>query len=77
MFVQILSITERMRGTIGNIDLNTLGIGSREETHNEVKEKVTRLSASGSYIMSSSNTLTLYCKDENVETMIQAFEEYR
>ena len=63
--------------TIGNIYLNTLGIGSREETYNEVKEKITRLSAGGSYIMSSSYTLALYCKDENVETMIQTFEEYR
>lgn len=63
--------------TIGNIDLNILGLGSREETYQEVKEKVSRLSVGGSYIMSSSNSLTLYCKDENVETMVEAFEKYR
>jgi len=63
--------------TIGNIDLNTLGLGSREETYREVKEKVSKLSIGSSYIMSSSNSLTLYCKDENVMAMVDAFEEYR
>lgn len=31
----------------------------------------------GGYIISSSNTLILYCKDENVKEMINTFEEFR
>ena len=62
---------------IGNIDVDKLSLGSKEEVYNEVKQKLKELSRGGGYIMSSSNSLTLYCKDENVLAMVKAFEEFR
>jgi uroporphyrinogen decarboxylase len=63
--------------TVGNIDINKLSLGSKEEVYDEVKHKVKELSMGGSYIMSSSNTLTLYCNVENVKAMVEAFERFR
>jgi len=63
--------------TVGNIDLNTLSIGTPEETYKEVYKKISILSDNGSYIMSSSNSLTDYCDLKNIESMIKALNFYR
>jgi hypothetical protein len=62
---------------IGNIEMNSLSMASPEEVYEETKEKVSRLKEGGGYIMSSGSCLTVYCRVENVDAMIKAFEEYR
>lgn len=63
---------------IGNIDLHyTLTLGSTEEVEQEVKERIEKIGKDGGYIISSSNTITSYCKEENVRAMIRAIEKNR
>jgi uroporphyrinogen decarboxylase len=62
---------------MGNIDLHhTLTLGTVEETTREVYERITRLAPGGGYILSSSNSLPVYCKPENVMAMSKALEKY-
>lgn len=61
----------------GNIDLQyTLTRGTPEETRKEVKEKLARLAPGGGYLMATSNSITDYCKVENVMAMMEAKEEF-
>ena len=63
---------------IGNIDLRyTLTLGSEEDVDNEVKDRIEKIGKDGAYMISSSNTITSYCKVENVRAMIKAIEKYR
>lgn len=55
---------------IGNIDLNTLSLGSVEDVVQEVKEKIAKIAPGGGYAVGSSNTVTHYVKLENYEAMI-------
>ena len=61
---------------IGNIDLNTLTLGSPEDIEKDSKELIDMLSEGGGYIMSSANCITDYCKAENVLAMSSAIEKY-
>ncbi len=62
---------------IGNIDLRyTLVNGQPHEVEQEVKDRVTRIGRDGGYILSSANTITSYCKDENVLAMRDALLKY-
>ncbi|MBT4265048.1 MAG: hypothetical protein HOD85_12655 [Deltaproteobacteria bacterium] len=61
----------------GNIDIgHTLTRGTVEETIDEVKEKIARLAPGGGYMMATSNSITDYCKVENVLAMMAAKEKY-
>lgn len=63
---------------IGNIDLRyTLTLGSEEDVEQEVKDRIEKIGKDGGYIISSSNTITKYCKVENVRAMIKSIEKFR
>ncbi len=62
----------------GNIDLDyTLTLGSPEEVEREVKDRIENIGKGGGYIISSANSLTDYCKLENVWAMSKAIGKYR
>ncbi len=62
---------------IGNIDLDyTLTQGTLEEVDQEVKERINYVGRNGGYIISSANSLTEYCKTENVWAMAEAIKKY-
>jgi len=62
---------------IGNIDLRyTLVSGSIEDVRREVKQRIEEVGYNGGYIISSANTITNYCKIENVTAMRDAIEEF-
>ncbi len=62
---------------VGNIDLHyTLTRGSTGEVDSEVRERIAQIGKGGGYIVSSANTLTSYCKVENVLAMRDAIARY-
>ena len=62
---------------IGNIDLHyTLTRGTPAEVEAEVKHRIETIGRGGGYMISSANTITGYCKVENVWAMIQAVRKY-
>ena len=62
---------------VGNIDLHyTLTQGTPEETEAEVKMRIQEVGPGGGYILASSNSLTPYCKPENVLAMNRALLKY-
>jgi hypothetical protein len=62
---------------IGNIDLDyTLTLGTPEEVDREVKERIAVAGKGGGYIISSANSITDYCKTENVWAMSKALQKY-
>jgi uroporphyrinogen-III decarboxylase len=62
---------------IGNIDLDyTLTLGPPEGVDKEVKERIEVAGKGGGYIISSANSLTDYCKTENVWAMANAVKKY-
>jgi uroporphyrinogen-III decarboxylase len=63
---------------VGNIDLHyTLTRGTPEEVEAEVKERIETVGRGGGYMISSANSLTSYCKVENVRAMAAAIRKYR
>ncbi len=61
----------------GNIDLDyTLTLGTPEEVDREVKERIAVAGQGGGYIITSANSLTDYCKVENVWAMAKAIKKY-
>lgn len=62
---------------VGNIDLHyTLTRGTPEETEAEVKKRIREIGRGGGYILASANSLTPYCKPENVLAMHRALLKY-
>lgn len=62
----------------GNIDLRyTLTRGTPEEVETEVKQRIKECGPGGGYIISSANSITDYCKLDNVLAMLKAIEKYR
>jgi len=62
---------------VGNIDLHyTLTRGTPEEVDAEVRERIATVGRGGGYIVSSSNSITSYCKVENVLAMMEAVGKY-
>jgi len=61
----------------GNIDLNhTLTRGTVEETVAEVKAKIKQLAPGGGYMMATANSITDYCKVENILAMMETKDKY-
>ena len=61
----------------GNIDLNhTLTRGTIEETITEVKAKIKQLAPGGGYMMATANSITDYCKIENILAMMETKDKY-
>jgi len=61
---------------LGNVDLNILGMGTPEETENEVKELIRNIAPGGGYILTSGNSLASYLKPECVLAMSEAVKKY-
>jgi len=61
---------------LGNVDLVTLGMGTPEETDEEVRRLIRDLGPGGGYIISSGNSLASYLKPECVEAMVSAIKKY-
>ena len=61
----------------GNIDLvYTLSQGSTAEVDAEVKQRIKKIAPGGGYILSSANSITEFCKPENVLAMVNARNKY-
>ncbi len=54
---------------VGNVNVNTLTLGSTYEVKEEVRNTIDACSPGGGYILSSSNSLTNYVRPENVAAM--------
>jgi hypothetical protein len=62
---------------VGNIDVGyTLTRGSPSEVDQEVKERIETVGRDGGYIISSSISITDYCRPENVLAMADAVRKY-
>ena len=61
----------------GNIDLvHTLPYGTVEEVETEVKQRIQEAGHGGGYICASANSLTGFCKIENILAMTAAVRKY-
>ena len=61
----------------GNIDLDyTLTRGTPEEVDAEVRERIATAGRGGGYMITSANSLTNYCRVENVLAMAEAIRKY-
>ncbi len=61
---------------VGNINIDTLCLGTPDEVKEEVREKIRKLATGGGYIVSSSNSIPDYAEAENVLAMTEAIYEY-
>lgn len=62
---------------VGNIDLHyTLTQGTPAEVEAEVKQRLATIGKGGGYMISSANSITSYCKVENVWAMVNAIRTY-
>ena len=60
----------------GNIDVATLHNGTTQETEKEVKQLIHKVGYEGSLILGSGNSITDFCKVENVLAMANAVKKY-
>ena len=62
---------------VGNIDLHyTLTRGTPEEVEAEVAHRIATVGVGGGYMIGSANSITSYCKLENVWAMVNAIRRY-
>jgi uroporphyrinogen decarboxylase len=61
---------------LGNVDLNLLALGAPDEVDREVHDLIRDLAPGGGYILTSGNSLTGYCRAENVLAMSAAVHRY-
>ena len=61
---------------VGNVDLNLLSLGTEQAVDAEVRGLVRDVAPGGGYILSSGNSLTGYCRQENVIAMAEAVRRY-
>lgn len=61
---------------VGNISVDRLSRGSTREIDGLVKEAISIAAPGGGYILASSNSVTSYCKTDNVRAMIAALRRY-
>ncbi len=62
---------------VGNINLNyTLTLGAPQEVEAEVRDRLEKIGKGGGYMISSANSLTDYCKLENVWAMADTIKKY-
>lgn len=77
--MDIYAVRERFPelGLVGNIDMGLMAEGTAAEVEALVKERIQRLAPAGGYLISSSNSITDYLKEENVRAMTAAVARYR
>ena len=61
---------------VGNINMDTLARGTRDEVRAEVRDRIDLFGAGNGYLLSSSNSIAEYCQAENVVEMVTAMREY-
>ena len=61
---------------IGNININTLAMGTTEDVEAEVRARISDAAHGGGYILTSANSVASYCKPENVIAMAEAVRKY-
>jgi uroporphyrinogen decarboxylase len=61
---------------IGNIDVDLLSRGSKEEVRQNVKRNIEKAGYNGGYIVGSGNSIPEYVKFENYTDMLNAAREY-
>ena len=61
---------------VGNINMDTLARGTREEVRSEVRDRVALFGPGNGYLLSSSNSIADYCLADNVVEMVAAMKEY-
>lgn len=61
---------------LGNVNLNTLGLGTPEETYSEVRNLIRDLGPGYGYILSSGNSVPDYAKPENMLALAKALEDF-
>jgi hypothetical protein len=61
---------------LGNVNLNTLGMGTPEETYSEVRNLIKDLGPGYGYILSSGNSVPDYVKAENMLALAKAIEDF-
>ena len=61
---------------LGNVDLDTLGIGTPEDVDTEVRELIRDLGPGGGYIVTSGNSLAGYLLPDNVRALSEAVQKY-
>jgi hypothetical protein len=61
---------------VGNIDVNTLSLGTPQQTRQEVKDRISQLGQGYGYIVSSGNSIAAGCRPENVLAMVDAAREF-
>lgn len=61
----------------GNIDLvHTLPYGSTDEVEAEVRARIKKLAPGGGYILGTANSITAFCRPENIIAMAKAKNSY-
>lgn len=77
--MDIYAVRERYPGLglVGNIDMGLMAEGTPAQVEALVKERIQRLAPGGGYLISSSNSITDYLKEENVRAMVEAVRRYR
>jgi uroporphyrinogen decarboxylase len=61
---------------LGNVDLNILGMGTRQDVEQEVRDLIRDVGPGGGYIVTSGNSLAGYLQPENVLALSRAVQEY-
>lgn len=61
---------------VGNISVNSLSVKTPDEVRAEVRQRLRKIAPGGGYILSSGNSLTSYCKMENILAMTETVREY-
>ena len=61
---------------LGNVNVNTLAVGTPEETYAEVRDLIRDLAPGFGYVVASGNTVPDYAKPENVMAWAQAMEDF-
>ena len=61
---------------IGNVNVNTLSMGTYEETYGEVRDLIRDLAPGCGYMVSSGNSVPDYAKPENMLALARAVEDF-
>ena len=61
---------------LGNVDVNTLSVGTPDDVRGEVRRLLSEVAPGGGYILTSGNSLPTYARSENVRAMIDTLREY-
>jgi len=61
---------------IGNVDINTLAAGTPAQVEAEVRALLRDVAPAGGYMLSSGNSLTSYCRIENIRAMVGTLQRF-